>query len=90
MKLLEKNKIIIQKNQERAIEVNEGYKLAKKVDSLRQTYTDEQKNLIKFRNESVIKVRDEIALVLNERDSLKKEVSTLTEQKKELLIPFSN
>ena len=61
MKLLEKNKIIIQKNQERAVAVDEGYKLAKKVDSLRQVHADEQKNLIKFRNESVIKVRDEIA-----------------------------
>lgn len=88
MKLLEKNKIIALKNQERAVEVNEGYKLAKKVDSLRQTYADEQKNLINFRNETTRKVKEEIAVVFKQRDDLKEEVYSLMEEKKELLIPL--
>jgi len=88
MKLLEKNEIIKIKSVEKEMEIREGIKLAKKVDSLRELSAKEQDNLIKFRNETVRKVTNEVNSVIQERDTLKNEVISLKEQRKELLKPL--
>lgn len=88
MKLLEKNKIQELKTQERVVEVTEGAKLAKKIDNLRQMYADEQRNLVTFRNETIKNVQAEINTYFVQKEELQDEIYSLTEQKKELLIPL--
>jgi hypothetical protein len=90
MKLLEKTDIAKAKVLERQVEIQEGAKLAKKVDSLRQMKADEQANLLKFRDETIRKVRAEIDKYIREREILGEEVRSLDLKRTKLLEPLDN
>lgn len=77
MKLLDKKTIVDQRSLERKREIDEGVKLAKKVDQLRQTASEEEANLSKFRIESLKQLKTEVAILVDQRDSLSVEINTL-------------
>lgn len=70
------------------MEINEGAKLARKVDSLRETAAAEESRLSKFRIESVKKTNEDIDALVKRRVVLEKEVDHLKEQKRILRIPL--
>lgn len=88
MKLLEKNEIQQKKNAERRMEIEEGAKLARKVDNLRETAASEEARLSKFRDANLKKIKEEIDSLISKRDALTGEVERLTEEKRKFQIPL--
>lgn len=84
MKLLDKPSISNLKALERKREIDEGAKLAKKIDTLRELSASEQTNLSRFRDETLKKVREEIDSAMGERDALAREVVSLKEERDNL------
>lgn len=80
MKLLRKQEIVLKKNDERKKEIDEGVKLAKTVDVLRQTLGKEQANLAKFRTETLKSIQLDIDNKIKERDELGGQINTLKEE----------
>lgn len=88
MRLLDKKTIVQQKNQERQLEIQEGLKLAKKVDTLRETAAVEEKKLNTFRDESIKRVKEDIEALTLKRDNLRGEISVLEDRRKDLQQPL--
>lgn len=87
MKLLSKLEIQQKKTSDRKVEIDEGRKLAKSIDNLRELRSLEEQNLEAFRNKTVSAIRSEIKDLSSERDALRTEVSKLTSDRKEALKP---
>lgn len=77
MKLLDKVQISNLKVNERRRDVDEGVKLAKKIDLLRETASAEESRLAKFRTETLRLIKEDIDKLIAERDKLKDEVNNL-------------
>lgn len=77
MKLLVKSDIAKAKSVERQQEIQEGLKLAKRVDTLREVAAAEEASLAKWRTETVKLIQDEITSFAAKRDELQKQVSKL-------------
>lgn len=88
MKLLDKKVIDSQKALERKIEIDEGVKLAKKVDTLRETIATEEKRLADFRIESLKTIQTEIRSYTDKRDTLANEIKSLEKIRIELQKPL--
>lgn len=88
MQLLDKKTITQQKNLERKLEIDEGIKLANKVDKLRQTAAEEETKLYKFRDESIKQVKKEIQDLVDRKESLKTEVEVLDATRAALMEPL--
>ncbi len=88
MKLIEKKEILAAQNLDRKRDVEEGHKLASKVDALRKLAADEQANLLKFSRETLRKVHSDIDSNISERDSIKREVDQLKEARATLQVPL--
>jgi len=89
MKLLSRQEVITAKNNDRAREVAEGLKLARRVDDLRATQAQEEAALEKFRRETLSAIHEEIEAKIIERDALCGEVRTLEKRKAEALQPLT-
>lgn len=90
MKILpKKTEIILKKNNERKLEIEEGVKLAKTIDQLRKTKVEEEASLRRFRSESLGIVKKEIDSYISQRDSLIEEVESLKRSRSELQKPLS-
>lgn len=70
LKLLSKREIDTQKAQEYARERQEGYKLAKRVDSLREIHAQEEASLEKFRIKTLSAIKAELDAATAERDKV--------------------
>lgn len=80
IKLLKKSEIDQAKARDRQLEINEGLKLAKKVDTLREVVAQEEESLKKFRIKTISAINDEIIIAAKKRDDLNKENSDLEEK----------
>lgn len=89
IKLLNKSEINTKKSLDRKREVDEGVKLAKRVDTLREVHAQEEASLEKFRVETVRVINEEISTTAEKLDVLKKEVKELEEKKAEALKPLT-
>lgn len=89
MRVLPKQEIDVLKAQERQVEVNEGLKLAKKVDALRETVAKEQANLFKFRDETLKAVNREVAFATHRKSELLNDIEELEERKRRALEPLT-
>lgn len=87
MKLLSKPAINSAKALERSLEISEGKKLAEKVDQLRELKAQEERNLIKFRDEMKKKILGEIDVLINKKSALQTEVAWLQDVKAEAKKP---
>lgn len=90
MKLLSQTEVNKLKGNERKQLIDEGVKLAKKVDLLRETSAKEEANLAKFRTESLRTLREEIEVLVREKLSLCEELKGLREEKERLKKIISN
>lgn len=90
MKLLSKQEITQQKGTEHKRDIDEGLKLARKIDNLREVSSKEEQNLKKFRDESLSSTKKEIDTLIEEKATLTKDVDFLREQRKKLIeIPLN-
>lgn len=89
MRLLDKKQIDSQKAVERSRDVQEGLKLARRVDSLREIQAREEKTLQEYRTKTLATIHEEISKETERRDALKKEVKVLEDRKKEALKPLT-
>ena len=76
------------KADERKREIDEGLSLARKVDALRETKSNEERKLLEYRSGMIAKVQAEINAYVSERDSLRRENENLIETRKELIKPL--
>lgn len=89
IRLLPKKEIDRAKATDRAREVEEGRKLAQRVDSLREIAANEEASLQKFRNETIKKINEEITVKTKEKEDLVAEVATLKRDRAEALRPIT-
>lgn len=88
MKLLSKSDIATAKAKDKRREIDEGLKIAQRVDSLRETQAMEEAALTKFRKETLIAINQEIVSETRKKNELLKEVSDLEDRKREALKPL--
>jgi septal ring factor EnvC (AmiA/AmiB activator) len=88
MHLLKKQEVDVAKARDRQREVNEGAKLAKRVDRLRELVAIEDAALKKFRAETLKTIHDEIEKATADRNSLIGEVQRLKKERRELQKPL--
>lgn len=81
MRLLTKQQVEKDKSLEKRREIDEGVKLARKVDKLREVSSREESNLKHFRDESIRAVKIEIDSLIVEKEALKEEVVELEEKR---------
>lgn len=89
IKLLSKSEIATGKAKERRQSIDEGVKLANRVDNLRKVAADEESALEKFRKESMKAIQAEIKTKTKERDDLLSEVAKLEAKKEQALKPLT-
>lgn len=88
MELLKKSEIFAQKIKERRIEIDEGAKLAQRIDSLRSTAARESEKLRKFRDESLAQTKKEIDALISKKAVVQRELEVLEENKRIALLPL--
>lgn len=81
MRLFKKSEIITLKEQERKAEIDQGLKLSRRVDVLRETVAQEEASLEAFRRSSIKAINEEIKDLAYHRDSLKAEISVLEHER---------
>lgn len=89
MRLLKKKEIDKLKAADRKREIDEGIKLATRVDGLRQLAASEETQLETFRVETLKSIHEETAEAIIKRDTLTKEVAELEDRKKVALEPLT-
>lgn len=89
MKLLPKSEVDKRKAAEQRVAVEEGLKLARRVDNLREVASEEEKALEEFRVKTVSTINEEIVGKVQERDALTTEVKILEERRVQALKPFT-
>lgn len=90
LRLLPKEEIQKKKADEKFREIQEGLKLAKRVDSLREIQSQEEASLAEFRKKTLESIHEETTAKAKERDSLISEVETLEKRKEEALQPLED
>lgn len=88
MRLLPKSEFEKAKSNENRREVEEGLKLARRVDNLREVAAQEEASLEKFRRETVEIIHVQISTESEKLEYLKKEVSSLVEQREIAIKPL--
>lgn len=88
MQLLSKRELNQAKQADRQREIEEGLKLARRVDGLRETASEEEAKLTKFRIKSVEQLHSEIKPLEDKKQSLLDEVRELEHRKKIAQIPL--
>jgi len=89
MQLLSKNEIIQNKNIEKKLQMDNGVKIAKKVDELRNTLSIEESKLATFRDKTVAEVTQEIAQLIDKKSSVASEILALEVVKDRMLLPVT-
>lgn len=82
MKILNRQQINEEKSRLRKIEIDEGIKLAEKIDLLRETAAKEESKLKKFRDENLKIIQKEINELIDKRNKLLDEIKNLEHGKR--------
>lgn len=88
MRLLQKSEIDKANAEATRKTIDEGIKIARRIDSLRETASQEEKSLEDFRVKTVKVIHSEIDSLIHERDALTTEVEELRKAKKEAQKPL--
>ena len=88
MRLLKKSEVDQLKASEQRRDVEEGLKLAKRVDDLRETVANEERSLREFRDKTVSIINGEITSKVEERDQLDRDIRQRKSELAELLVPL--
>lgn len=89
MRLLSKKEVDIAKVADKRREYDEGAKLASRVDVLRKTAVEEERNLTKVREASVLELRAVVSPLEKKKGALLDEVHKLEVERKRLLEPIT-
>lgn len=89
-RLLKQSDIDSLKSIDRRREIEEGKKLANRVDSLREIVANEELALEKFRSKTIEVLHEDITMENKKRDELKAEVDNLLQLRGELLKPLDD
>lgn len=81
MRLLKKDEISKAQGLEKSREINEGLKISRRVDGLRELQAKEEENLEKFRKETLASIMQDIKNAEIQKDSLLLEMNSLREEK---------
>jgi hypothetical protein len=87
-RLLSKREVDKAKSIDRKREIDEGMKLAKRVDTLRETAVKEEKGLDDFRRQQLEAIQAQIDPKIVELDALAGEIRRLKVQREALLVPL--
>lgn len=90
MRLLSKPEIDTRKSIERKQSVDEGLKIAKSIDRLREARANEESSLEKFRHEILQAIMSDIKVKTGEKAALEAEVITLRQEAEILRIPLDS
>ncbi len=90
MKLLKKEEIAKAKAVDKQREIQEGLKLAKRVDALRETQAEEELSLRLFREKTLKAIHEETTKAATERDNILSVVKNLREDRINLLKPLDD
>lgn len=88
MKLLPKSEVEKARATDKKREIDEGMKLAQRIDNLRETAALEEGELEKFRKETIKTIHEDITTESQRLDELKKKVSDLETRRQEALKPI--
>lgn len=88
MKLMPKSEVEKAKSAEQKQAVDEGMKLARRIDNLREIAASEEVSLENFRRTTVERIHEEISTETGKRDALRTEVATLERRRKEAIKPL--
>lgn len=88
MKLLNKKEIDIAKESERKRDIDEGLKLARRVDNLREIAAKEEQSLALFRQKTLKAINEDIRNLSSEKELLSNEVRLLRKEIAEGLAPL--
>lgn len=88
MRLLERHEVNEKRTIERRLEIEDGMRLAKKVDDLRKLRTAEEQALETFRTKTVSEVTEEIKTLVSQKSILAQEVLDLRRTRAELMVPL--
>lgn len=89
MKLLPKSDVLAARVDEQRRKADEGARIAKRVDAVRETLLTEESKLEEFRRRKVAEIDADITSRRSERDGLKSEVARLAKERKALLEPLN-
>lgn len=89
MKLLDRKEINMAKASERRLEVEEGRKLATRVDSLRELFSKEQGSLAKYRDETVKVVIQDVVDAIARLDQINQECKAAEERRDIAMLPLT-
>lgn len=89
MRLFKKDEINKIKESERAKEINEGLKLSRRIDGLRELAAREEENITKFKIQSCNEINNEIGALVKKKDALVSEISSLQNKLDALLLSIS-
>lgn len=90
MRLLPQKEIDRAKSVEKKQEIDEGMKLAKRVDDLREIAASEEASLETFRRETVAKIHEEIKTETERRDKVKSEADEAEARRDEARKPLDS
>lgn len=90
MKLLSKKEINTATAKSQKQTYDEGIKLARRVDGLREVAAAEEASLEKFRRETLARIHEEITQETSKRDSLRQEVFRLQKEREEAIKPLDS
>lgn len=85
MKLQNKKIIQAEATKERKTQIDEGVKIATKVDELRRVHAEEERSLYEFRDKSIETLKKDIGPLLNQKENLLEEIKELQDRKQVLL-----
>lgn len=88
MQLLKKSEVQAAKNLDRKREIDEGVKLAKRVDALRQAASTEEASLKHTRDAALAELHRDVAELVAQKTTLRGEIPVLQAQKAEALRPL--
>lgn len=88
VRLLSKSDLAKAKTDAQRASVDEGVKIARRVDRLREVAAEEEASLERFRKERLKQIHEETSEAIKERDGLRSEVAELKKRREDLLRPI--
>lgn len=88
MKLQDPLSVRVNVNNQKRLDIDNGLKLARKVDNLRETVLEEENRYNLFKEETIKIIQQDINNKIFEKESLQVEIKKLEEQRKSLMIPL--
>lgn len=88
VRLLSKHEIQRRKSEERRQEIEEGLKVARRVDALRETLASEETSLEQYRSSTLKAIQNDLQETADKKNSLLSEIAILERRRSQLQVPL--